>query len=78
MKTLWWLSVFMLIDGKWVESVSGARIDVENPANRQKIAEVPRGGAADVEAAVAAAVVSISGSCVDVGRRLPAFCADEL
>ena len=45
----------MLIDGKWVESVSGARIDVENPANRTKIAEVPRGGAADVEAAVAAA-----------------------
>jgi acyl-CoA reductase-like NAD-dependent aldehyde dehydrogenase len=44
----------MLIGGQWVESASGARITVENPARRAPIAEVPRGNAADVERAVAA------------------------
>src|SRR5260370_24333038 len=44
----------MLIGGQWVESASGARIAVENPARRAPIAEVPRGNAADVERAVAA------------------------
>ena len=45
----------MLIGGQWVESASGARITVENPAKRKPVAEVPRGNAADVERAVAAA-----------------------
>jgi acyl-CoA reductase-like NAD-dependent aldehyde dehydrogenase len=45
----------MLIGGKWVGSDSGRRIAIENPAKRTAIAEVPRAGAADVEAAVAAA-----------------------
>src|SRR5258708_36151201 len=44
----------MLIGGQWVESASGARLAVENPARRAPIAEVPRGNAADVERAVAA------------------------
>jgi betaine-aldehyde dehydrogenase len=45
----------MLIGGKWVGSDSGQRIAIENPARRTAIAEVPRAGAADVDAAVAAA-----------------------
>jgi acyl-CoA reductase-like NAD-dependent aldehyde dehydrogenase len=45
----------MVIGGKWVGSDSGQRIAIENPAKRTAIAEVPRAGAADVEAAVAAA-----------------------
>src|SRR5215217_6255109 len=45
----------MLIGGKWVGSDSGQRIAIENPAKRTAIAEVPSAGAADVEAAVAAA-----------------------
>ncbi len=45
----------MLIGGQWVESASGARITVENPAKRKAIAEVPRGNAADVDRAVTAA-----------------------
>ncbi len=45
----------MLIGGAWVESLSGATLAVENPANRRPIAEIPRGGAADVDVAVAAA-----------------------
>src|SRR5260370_41940907 len=44
----------MLIGGQWVESASGARIAVENPARRAPIAEAPRGNAADVQRAVAA------------------------
>jgi acyl-CoA reductase-like NAD-dependent aldehyde dehydrogenase len=46
----------MLIGGQWVESASSARITVENPAKRKPVAEVPRGNAADVDRAVAAAI----------------------
>jgi acyl-CoA reductase-like NAD-dependent aldehyde dehydrogenase len=45
----------MLIDGDWVEAAAGEALTVENPANRQPLAEVPRGPAADVDRAVAAA-----------------------
>ncbi|HXO01955.1 MAG TPA: aldehyde dehydrogenase family protein, partial [Stellaceae bacterium] len=45
----------MLIDGSWVDSLSGATLTVENPAKRRPIAEVPRSDAADVNGAVEAA-----------------------
>src|SRR4029450_13349998 len=45
----------MLIGGQWVESASGARLTVENPAKKKPIAAVPRGNAAHVARAVAAA-----------------------
>jgi betaine-aldehyde dehydrogenase len=45
----------MLINGSWVDSMSGATLTVENPAKRRAIAEVPRGDAADVNGAVEAA-----------------------
>jgi betaine-aldehyde dehydrogenase len=45
----------MLIDGEWVDSLSGATLTVENPAKRRTIAVIPRGGAADVNGAVEAA-----------------------
>ena len=45
----------MLIDGAWVDSMSGASLGVENPAKRCLIAEVPRGDTADVNGAVEAA-----------------------
>jgi betaine-aldehyde dehydrogenase len=45
----------MLIDGDWADSLSGATLTVENPAKRRAIAEIPRGGAADVNRAVEAA-----------------------
>jgi acyl-CoA reductase-like NAD-dependent aldehyde dehydrogenase len=45
----------MLVDGAWVDSLSGQTLVVENPADRRPIADVPRGNAADVERAVAAA-----------------------
>ncbi|HWB51184.1 MAG TPA: aldehyde dehydrogenase family protein [Stellaceae bacterium] len=45
----------MLIDGQWVDAVSGATLTVENPAKRRPIALIPRGDAADVNRAVEAA-----------------------
>lgn len=45
----------MLIGGAWVPAQSSQTLAVENPATRQTIGHVPRAGAADVEAAVAAA-----------------------
>jgi acyl-CoA reductase-like NAD-dependent aldehyde dehydrogenase len=45
----------LLIDGAWVDSLSGATLTVENPAKRRPIAEVPRGDEADVNGAVKAA-----------------------
>src|SRR5262245_2879295 len=45
----------MLIDGEWTDSACGREISVESPGNRQVIATIPRGGAEDVDRAVAAA-----------------------
>jgi betaine-aldehyde dehydrogenase len=42
----------MLIDGQSVESSDGQYIDVENPANRTTVAQVPRATDADVDVAV--------------------------
>jgi len=43
------------VGGEWVEAVEGETMEVLNPATGEAIAEVPRGSAADVERAVAAA-----------------------
>jgi acyl-CoA reductase-like NAD-dependent aldehyde dehydrogenase len=48
--------VRMLIDGAWVDSMSEMTLTVENPGKRNLIATIPRGDAADVAEAVAAAV----------------------
>ena len=45
----------MLIGGKWVESASGEVLEVEDPAHRRRVAEIPRGGVEDVARAVNAA-----------------------
>src|SRR5262245_62209902 len=45
----------MLIGGEWVDSASGEMLEVEDPAHRRPIAEVPRGSAEDVARAVQAA-----------------------
>ncbi|MBX6389398.1 MAG: aldehyde dehydrogenase [Frankia sp.] len=44
-----------LIGGEWVPAASGETIDVINPATGEVLAAVPRGGKADVDAAVEAA-----------------------
>ena len=48
----------MVIDGRSVESSDGRYIDVENPANRTTMAQVPRANAADVDVAVRAAAAA--------------------
>jgi len=45
----------MLIDGQWVDAVSGARFDVINPADESIFASVPAAGAEDIDRAVRAA-----------------------
>lgn len=45
----------MLIGGEWVDALDGRVINVENPARKKIIGTIPRGTAADVEAAVQAA-----------------------
>jgi betaine-aldehyde dehydrogenase len=42
----------MLVGGKWEPSTDGRFLEVQNPANRSVIAEVPRAGPADVDRAV--------------------------
>ncbi len=43
------------IDGAWCAPVSGERLEIENPSRRTTLAEVGRGGAEDIDAAVSAA-----------------------
>lgn len=45
----------LYINGEWVESNSKEFIEVENPANREIIAKVPKGNKADVDYAVKSA-----------------------
>jgi acyl-CoA reductase-like NAD-dependent aldehyde dehydrogenase len=45
----------MLINGKFVSSVSGKTFDTYNPATEEKITSVAHGDARDVDLAVAAA-----------------------
>ena len=45
----------MLIDGEWVEATGGGWIEVRSPATGAVVGKVPRGTAADVDRAVAAA-----------------------
>lgn len=45
----------LLIDGAWVAARSGETFTVENPANEKTLARIAKGGARDIEYAVAAA-----------------------
>ena len=45
----------MVIGGQWVGAVSGKTFESYNPYTAQPWAEIPKGGAADVDAAVEAA-----------------------
>jgi acyl-CoA reductase-like NAD-dependent aldehyde dehydrogenase len=45
----------MLIDGRWVEAASGARLDTHDPATGAPLASVPAGAEPDVDRAVRAA-----------------------
>src|SRR5262249_49973763 len=71
----------MLVGGKWVNSASGDVLEVEDPAHRRPIAEVPRGGAEDVARAVKAAADAFPAWSRTIPRergRLLALIADAL
>ena len=51
----------MLVDGKWEGAADGRLIQVENPAKRTIIGEVPRAGTAEVDRAVRAAAKAFEG-----------------
>ena len=45
----------MLIDGEWRDAASGEVIEARDPADGRLLATIPKGGAADIDAAVTAA-----------------------
>src|ERR1700758_2020515 len=47
------------IDGRWVPAQTASHLDVPNPSSGEGRARVPLSGAADVEAAVAAATAAL-------------------
>ena len=49
------LTLKMYINGEWVDTASGARRDIVNPANGEVIAQAVEGTQADVDVAVQAA-----------------------
>ncbi len=55
----------VLIDGRWRDSASGERLPLLNPSDGSVLAEIARGDAADIDAAVAAAQGALDG---DWGR----------
>ncbi|CAN7304928.1 aldehyde dehydrogenase family protein [Phenylobacterium sp. LjRoot225] len=56
----------MLIDGTWVEAISGARIEVLDPATGGALTSVPAADARDVDRAVAAARRAFEGDWSDM------------
>jgi acyl-CoA reductase-like NAD-dependent aldehyde dehydrogenase len=71
----------MLIGGEWVDSASGEWLEVEDPAHRRPIADVPRGRSEDVARAVKAAADAFPAWSRTVPRergRLLARIADVL
>ena len=51
----------MLIDGKWLEAVSGKTFESRNPATGELLANVAEGDAEDINLAVAAARRAFNG-----------------
>ena len=58
----------MLIGGEWRDALSGARIDVHNPATGEGIATVPDADVGDVDLAVQAARVAFESSAWGAAR----------
>ena len=62
----------MLIDGKWVQAVSGKTFDVTDPATEMLLARVAEGDALDIDAAVKGARHAIDHG--PWGRMSPSAC----
>lgn len=65
----WFDTTKCFIGGKWCAPASGETLPLENPSTGETIAQIARGGASDIDAAVAAARAALNGEW----GRLPAF-----
>jgi aldehyde dehydrogenase (NAD+) len=52
----------LFIGGKWREASSGQTLPVVDPSTGETFDRIPRGGAADIDAAVGAARVAFEGA----------------
>ena len=52
----------LLIGGRWQAAAAGATVALENPSDGSTLAQIARGGAADVDAAVGAARAALDGA----------------
>ena len=60
-KPTWFPTDRCFIGGRWVEPQTGRRLPVEDPSHGVEIAEIARGQAADIDAAVEAASQALAG-----------------
>jgi aldehyde dehydrogenase (NAD+) len=59
----------LLIGGEWRAAASGATLALEDPSDGAELARIGRGGAADIDAAVAAARAALEGSAAGAWGR---------
>jgi len=64
----------MWIGGKWVEAESGKTYPVYNPATELEVAQVPLGGQAEVDKAVAGGTKSLADMVNKITGRAFAAC----
>lgn len=69
MKNLWFDPSSCFIAGQWVQPHSHDKLPLEDPSTGLQIGEIARGGAADIDDAVAAARTALNGEW----GRMPAF-----
>lgn len=66
---LWFDPSLILINGTWQHSASGQSVALQDPSTGKQIAQIARGNADDIDAAVAAAHASLEGEW----GKMPAF-----
>ena len=66
---LWFDPSLVLINGTWQHSASGQSVALQDPSTGKQIAQIARGNADDIDAAVAAAHASLEGEW----GKMPAF-----
>src|SRR5689334_20183049 len=62
----------VLVGGEWRAGAGGATLPLEDPSDGSELARIPRGGAADIDAAVAAARAALDGRDAGAWGRLAA------
>lgn len=58
---LWFGADAIFVGGRWTRSAGGETLPLENPSDGTEVGRIARGGAADVDAAVAAAEAALAG-----------------